>query len=445
MPGPAPVNETAASPRVPIVIPSYNSGRALRGVVEGALETGLPVLVVDDGSTDASFASIADLAVERIVFPENRGKGAAIVEAGRWAQRAGFSHVITVDSDGQHRPSEALLFIPRIERDPLAIVVGCRRFGRENVPGISRFGRWWSNLWMRIAAGVDCRDSQCGFRAYPVEVLNRVRCSSRRYDFEVEILARAAWAGAAIDSVDVSVEYFPADKRISHFKPFLDNAWISVAYTRLVTRHLIPWPHRVLFNPDPDPIRLSWRHPIVYWKDVHRKIFRKVGDENRLSLRHPIKSLKLLHEERTSPKDVSLAVALGVFLGALPLIGIHCITIAFYATRLKLNRPIAIYASNICAPFIPPFVPALGIELGHYLLHGEFITLPDVNTKQALFRTLGKEIHLRLGEYFIGSTLLSPFLAVAAGLIVYFALVSWPKRSPRPNPPRAMEKTDDAA
>jgi glycosyltransferase involved in cell wall biosynthesis len=426
-----------------IAIPAYNSAGALRGVVEEALVTGLPVLVVDDGSTDASLASIDGLPVERIVFAENRGKGAAILAAAAWAERAGFSHVITVDSDGQHRAAEAARFLPKIERDPLAIVVGRRRF-EADVPASSRFGRSWSNMWLRIASGAECPDSQCGFRAYPVEVLRRVRCRSRRYDFEIEILARAAWAGAAIDSVDVSVRYFRDEKRISHFRPVLDNARISVAYTRLVTRHLIPWPHRVLFSADPDPIRLSWAHPLVFWMDVHRKIFRKVGDEKKLSLRHPIKSLKLLHEERTTPKDISLATALGVFLGALPLIGIHCIAIGFYATRLRLNRPIAIYASNICAPFIPPFVPALGIELGHYLFHGAFITLPDVNTKQALLRTLGKEIHLRLGEYFIGSTILSPFLAVLAGLIVWFVLALRPRKSPRPET-HPTENTDDAA
>ena len=317
----APTEQPSPSVRALIAIPTCNNRESLRDVVEQAMETGLPVLVVDDGSTDGSLDTIEGLAVESVVFPTNRGKGAAIRAAGEWAAQRGFTHVITVDADGQHLAREAERFLPAMARDPLAIVVGRRDFDTENVTRAARFGRWWSNMWLRVACGAACHDSQSGFRAYPVAVLDQVKCFGRHYDFEVEILARAVWAGAELESVDVSVRYFAGEKRASRFRAIVDNARISRAYTCLVARNLRPWPHNVLFNPDPDPIELSWGHPIRFWKSVYRRMFRKVGDEKKLSLRHPIKSLRLLHLERSTPREITLAAMLGVYLGALPFIG----------------------------------------------------------------------------------------------------------------------------
>ena len=99
--------------------------------------------------------------------------------------------------------------------------------GPADTPGVSRFGRRFSNFWLKAATGVSLPDSQSGFRAYPVAVLRALECSGRRYEYEVEILVRAAWAGLALDSVDISVHYDAPENRVSHFKPFLDNLRIS--------------------------------------------------------------------------------------------------------------------------------------------------------------------------------------------------------------------------
>ncbi|HUT25964.1 MAG TPA: DUF2062 domain-containing protein [Sumerlaeia bacterium] len=413
------------SPKALAVIPVFNNRQTLRQVVEETLEVGLPVLVVNDGSADGGLDGIRDLSVERIDFPENRGKGAAILAAGEWADAHGFSHVVTLDADGQHDPGDLPLFLPKIRENGSAIIVGSRDFARANAPGLNRFGRAWSNMWMRIACGVASPDTQSGFRAYPVAALRRVRCFGRRYDFEVEILARSVWAGFEVDSVDVSVRYFGKDERVSHFRPFLDNFRITIAYARLVARNLLPLPHRRLLDLDPYAIELSWTHPIRFWKSVHRRLYRKLDEEEKhLSLRHPIRSLRLLHLERSSPKEISLACMLGVFLGTLPLIGFHTVTIFFYAARLRLNQAVAFYASNLCMPVIPPFVPALAVEVGFYLRQGRFLVLADLNTQEALLRTLGKEAHLRLWEYFLGSLVVGPLLAVLVGLLAYFAS-SW--------------------
>ena len=413
------------APRPVIAIPTYNNRATLRDVVERALRIGPPVLVIDDGCTDGAMDTLEGLAVETIRFAENRGKGEAILAVGRWAAERGYSHVITVDADGQHDPADVPRFLDAIDANPMAIVVGRRDFG-ENVPGSSRFGRAWSNMWIRIACGASCPDSQSGFRAYPVESLTQVSCSGSRYEFEIEILVRAVWAGLELDSVDVSVRYFGEDQRVSHFRPFLDNARISWAYTRLVTRNLMPWPFIRRFQRDPLVPPFSWRRPWRYWIGLHHSLTRRLGpEEKRLSVRHPIRSIKLLHLERTEPREVALATMLGIFLGALPLLATHTIAILFYATRFRLNRPLAFYVSNLCAPFIPPFVPALDIEVGHYLLHGRFLTLSDLDSRSQLMQTLGREAHIRLAEYFVGSLVVGPVLAIFAGAIAYTIARFW--------------------
>lgn len=232
-----------AGARVLIVVPVFNNEGAVSGVLAGVAALGLPVLVVDDGSTDGSASALDAFPVHRIRFPENRGKGLAIRRALSWAEERGFSHIITLDADGQHSPGDIPRFLDKIREAPEAVIIGKRDFGR-GVPGGSRFGRRWSNLWIRIASGVATPDSQSGFRAYPVRPLSRLKYLGSRYEFEVEVLVRAVWAGLPLEWVDVSVRYFPPAERVSHFRPLKDNARISWIYTLLVLRRMIPFRRR---------------------------------------------------------------------------------------------------------------------------------------------------------------------------------------------------------
>ncbi len=232
-----------SSPSIAVAVPVFNNERTAAEVVRGILELGLPVLVIDDGSTDGSASSLAGLQVSRIELPKNRGKGMAIRAAFAWARENNFSHVITIDADGQHDPKDIPRFVAKIREFPDRLIIGKRDFGSD-VPGKSRFGRSWSNLWTRIVSGQTTPDSQSGFRAYPAGMLAGMRFFGRRYEFEVEVLARASWAGLKLDWIDVSVRYFPGPERVSHFKPWRDNFRISVVYTLLVLRRLLPFPHR---------------------------------------------------------------------------------------------------------------------------------------------------------------------------------------------------------
>jgi glycosyltransferase involved in cell wall biosynthesis len=236
---------------VAVAVPVFNNERTVAQVVRGVLALGLPVLVIDDGSTDGSPLVLADLQVSRIDFPVNRGKGVAIRAAFKWAKKNNFSHLITIDADGQHDPRDIPRFIEKAREFPGKVIIGKRRFSAD-VPGKSRFGRSWSNLWTRIVSGKSTPDSQSGFRAYPAGLLADMKFIGRRYEFEVEVLARAAWAGLDFDWVDVSVHYFKGQERVSHFKPLRDNFRISVIYTLLVMRRLLPYPHRKFRGKNPD-------------------------------------------------------------------------------------------------------------------------------------------------------------------------------------------------
>ena len=370
--------------RILLVIPTYNNRSSLRRVVEKAMKTSMPVLVVSDGSTDGGLRTLEGLSVFKIELPERMGKGVAIRAGGDWAEKKRFTHIITIDADGQHNPEEAVKFVNKIKEKPMSIVCGNRDFSSSEVPGASRFGRKFSNFWIKVSSGMKIPDSQCGFRAYPIEAIQRVKCRAKKYNYEVEILVKSIWAGLSVQSVDISVDYSKETTQASHFHPFLDNWRISLTYTRLVIRNFIPCPHKILFGV-PHSERL--------------KFF----------FLNPFKSLKMLATERTTAKEIGYATALGIFMGTLPLFSIHMVSIVFVSTRLKLNRLIALNVSHFCAP---PVVPALAVEVGYFMRHGEFLT-------EFTFQTLGREFPQRLAEYLIGSVTLAFPLGALAGLLGY--------------------------
>ncbi len=328
-----------------IAIPLYNHAAAVRHVVQRALAVHDEVLVVDDGSTDGGADFVADLPVRIVRHPRNLGKGAAILTAAAEARRLGMTHIVTLDADGQHAPEDIARFLPEIAAHPEAIVVGCRDFATANVPGSSRFGRQFSNFWLRLQTGRSLGDTQSGFRAYPLAVLEQLRLGQRHYSFEVEVLVKAAWAGVELREVPISVYYPPAGERISHFRAFRDNLRLTVLNTGLTMRSIAPWPHRKIVTD------------------------RRTG--GKVSVLHPLRSLRVLLTENTSPAQLAAAGALGVFLGALPLLALHTVAILFAAGFLRLNKVAAVSASQLC---MPPLVPALCIEAGYFLRNGEFLT-----------------------------------------------------------------------
>jgi glycosyltransferase involved in cell wall biosynthesis len=366
-----------------IVIPVYNHPGTLRDVVSCALKIHDMVMVVDDGSRDIAADLLTGLDVHVIRHRKNMGKGAAILTGAKEAGRLGMTHIVTIDADGQHDPADFRRFIPVIQENPHAIIIGRRCFQGTEVPRLSAFGRSFSNFWMRLQTGISIGDTQSGFRAYPLAVLDNLNLRERHYSFEVEVLVKAAWAGVTIIETDISVYYPPPEKRISHFRGFLDNLRISILNTKLTMRSILPMPHR--------------------------KIHFNDNIEQSISVLHPVKSLKTLLTESTSPGRLAAAGAIGVLLGALPLIACHTIVIILATGFLRFNKVVALSASQLC---MPPIVPALCIETGYFMRNGRFLT-------EISLETIGYQALQRLYEWLLGSFLVAPFLGFIIGLFIY--------------------------
>jgi glycosyltransferase involved in cell wall biosynthesis len=368
------------------VIPVYNNGGTVREVALACRQHLDHVLVVDDGSTDVNISALfggEDITVLR--HETNQGKGRAILTALRHVIAKGGHFMITLDGDGQHDPKDLKKFIPLLQEDETTLVVGCRDFSYPHIPYGSRFGRTFANFWLRVETGVSVDDCQSGFRAYPVRYLSALKLNGAHYDFETEVLAKALWAGLSVKTVAIDVWYPKKGKRISHFKPFLDNFRISCMHTSLIGRCLLPLPHRKLVR-DPS-------------KKFSFNIFR-----------HPVTFIKMLLKENATPEGLAASAVVGILLATFPLLFVHTISIIYVTARLHLNKIMAVSIQNLCNP---PVVPFLCIELGYYIKHGHWITEVP---KGAFWG----QIPGWLADWFLGSLIVGPLLAVVVGVCVFF-------------------------
>lgn len=231
--------------RACVLIPSYNNASSIAAVVADASAGGLPVIVVNDGSDDGTGDAARAAGAEVIDHAANRGKGQALLTGWAAAAARGFSHAICMDADGQHLCGDLPSFVAAIDDAPDAIHVGTRPETGPNVPRSSRIGRKISDFMLWASAAKELRgerpDSQCGFRAYPLEHTLALPLSARRYSMEMEVLVRAAWLGVPVRALPVSVYYPPVEERVSHFDKWLDNRRIVGTYTRLMLIRLF-WP-----------------------------------------------------------------------------------------------------------------------------------------------------------------------------------------------------------
>ncbi len=376
--------------KVLLVIPVYNHGSTLGDVVRRAIPTGFPVLVVDDGSSDGGPDGVAELNCYTLRFSENRGKGAAILAAAKFAAGRNYDAILTIDADGQHDPREAVKLTAEAERGEWpAIIIGARRMVQDTVPGSSRFGRKFSNFWVRLETGKELSDTQSGMRLYPVRELMQLPVERKRYDFEIEVLVKGIWAGLDVRSVDVSVHYPPPGERVSHFDKIIDNWRLTRIHSRLVFRRLLPLPNRQL-------------------------VVEKTEKEEKPT-GGPWRILKKICRENTSPFWLAVAVWVGIFLGALPLIACHTVVIIYVSHRFHLNKVAAVAASQFC---MPPLVPALCIETGYYFRTGHFLF--DLSHEKWLF-----EVHHRVWDWLLGSLVVGPVLGLVGSVIIYFVAGSF--------------------
>lgn len=374
-----------------VLIPTYNNAGTLLQVIDDVRRYANDIMVVNDGSTDNTddlLATQSDLRV--IAYERNRGKGYALKRGLREAARIGYAYAITIDSDGQHYANDIAVFVEAAERSANTLFVGARNLQAENMPSQNTFANKFSNFWFWAETGTHLADTQSGFRLYPLAEITKMHFITSRYEFEVEVLVRAAWKGLKVENVPIKVYYPPADERVSHFRPLRDFTRISILNTYLVLVALLVY------------------YP---WRFVHALTWTNIKQFVRNNITHsPESNLRM-----------SLSVGLGVCCGILPAWGYQMWIALAVAQVTKLNKVLAVVASNISIPPMIPFILFGSYATGCWLL-GNPISL--------LFNEITFEnAMINLWQYVLGACVLALAAGVCAWLMCWAVLGLFRKRA----------------
>ncbi|TYA52325.1 DUF2062 domain-containing protein [Formosa maritima] len=366
-----------------VIIPTYNNQRTLKRVLNGVLELTNNIIVVNDGSTDTTSTILKEYQqLQQIHFPKNKGKGLALKEGFKLAVSLGYQFAITIDSDGQHFPIDIPNFINELELNNSKdmLIIGSRNMEQEGVPGKSSFGNKFSNFWFWVETGIKLKDTQSGFRLYPLNVIKNLKFYTTKFEFEIEVIVKTAWKDVEVKNIPIQVLYDETE-RVSHFRPFKDFTRISILNTWLVFLTLIYYlPRRFLRN-------------------IKKKGLKKFFVEDLLG-------------SNDSPKKKALSIALGTFIGFSPLWGFHTFLVLTLAIFLKLNKAISFAFSNVSLPPFIPFIIFASLELGQWVL-GENISY-SIEDLMDNFEAIE---HLK--TYLVGSFTLAIIGAIVFGFIGY--------------------------
>ena len=222
-----------------VLIPCYNHGAMMAKVLSRLAPFGLPCLVVDDGSDEQTRRILERLAagqpqVTLVRLAQNAGKGAAVIKGLEESARAGYTHAVQVDADGQHAIEDIPKMLALAERHPEALISGQPIYD-DSIPRSRLYGRWITHVWVWIETlSLQLKDSMCGFRVYPVSPTLRLAAREtlgKRMDFDTEVMVRLYWQGNTSYFLPTRVTYPPDG--LSHFDALKDNVRISLMHTRL--------------------------------------------------------------------------------------------------------------------------------------------------------------------------------------------------------------------
>ncbi|HEV8512351.1 MAG TPA: DUF2062 domain-containing protein [Cyclobacteriaceae bacterium] len=372
--------------RTCVIVPTYNNGQTLGNLLNDLTFYTDQILVVNDGSTDSTSKILEGFPeLHKVSYEKNKGKGWALRCGFKKANELGFQHAITIDSDGQHFAEDLPKFLDELEKNPGCLIIGKRNMDQAGIPGKSSFGNKFSNFWYWFETGYKMDDTQCGFRLYPIERLSQTKFFTRKFEFEIEVIVRAAWRGIPITSVPVKIHYEEKGKRVSHFRPFQDFTRISILNTVLVT------------------IALVYIKP----RDFFRSLLKK---ESRQKLRE-----QLFHPD-DSPSKKAISVGFGVFMGIVPIWGFQLVVSIALAVLFRLNKALVIIAANIS---IPPFIPFI-LYLSH--LTGK-IWMGDNATDISFSKSITlHDIQNSFTQYIFGAITLSLFAGLLAGAVTFLLL-----------------------
>ncbi|MBO4577118.1 MAG: glycosyltransferase, partial [Paludibacteraceae bacterium] len=212
------------------LIPTYNNAGTIVDVVRRVHKHLRNIIVVVDGSTDATIdlLNALDFPVDIVSHTKNKGKGAALVSGFRKAMELGYDFALTIDADGQHYPEDIPVLLRAHDIHPQALIVGSRPFTDANMSGKSKFANRFSNFWFALQTTIHLPDTQTGMRLYPLHQLHGLNILTRRYEAELELLVFAAWHNVPLVPVPIRVFYPPEEERVSHFVPARDFTRISI-------------------------------------------------------------------------------------------------------------------------------------------------------------------------------------------------------------------------
>lgn len=374
-----------------VLIPTYNNEKSLEQVIRSVLAYTSSILIVNDGATDNTVKILDQFSkLEVLTHPTNLGKGMALRNGFEFARQRGFDYCITIDSDGQHQAEDLPKFLDKLQQNPDSIIVGARNMDQASVPGKSSFGHKFSNFWFRFETGINLPDTQSGYRLYPLQKLKPIRFFTPKFEFEIEVLVKAAWRGIPVLSVPVSVYYAPKETRVSHFRPVPDFTRVSILNTYLVV------------------LAILWHIPIRFLKGFTPK---------------NIKAFFIKHflNPEESPLQKSAAIAFGVFMGIVPIWGFQLLVGITLCHFLKLNKAIFITAAHISIAPMIPVVIYLSFMTGGWLL-GEPSSIREFTNLISL-----DAIEQNLYQYVLGSIVLATWAGLAFGIISYLCMQIYSK------------------
>ncbi len=372
-----------------VIVPTYNNQKTLKKVLDSILDFTSNVIIVNDGSTDSTSEILNQYSqLTQIHHPKNLGKGRALRNGFRKALELNFEYAITIDSYGQHFAADIPIFIEAIQNEPNALLIGSRNMTQENVPKKSSFGNKFSNFWFKFETGIKLEDTQSGFRLYPLRLLPK-RFYTNKFEFEIEVIVRAAWKGIVVKNIPIQVLYDPAE-RVSHFRPFRDFTRISILNTVLVTNALL------------------YIKPRDFFRRAKKKGFKKFFLEDIL-------------ESNDSNFKKSAAIALGIFIGLSPFWGFQTILLFTFAAIFRLNKVIAYLTSNVSFPPFIPFIIYGSLKVGSFFVSSD---APLILDSSMTF----DDIQKNAAQYIVGSLILATVSALSVGLISYLLLTAFSKK-----------------
>lgn len=387
------IQHAIAEKKIGILVPTYNNQKTLARVLDGILDFTDKILVVNDGSTDATAEILKQYPQLTIIsLDKNQGKGNALKIGFRKMLDLGLEYAITIDSDGQHYPDDIPVFVDALQKESEdVLLIGNRNMSQDGIPGKSSFGNRFSNFWFWFETGIKLQDTQSGFRLYPLKKIPK-KYYTPKFEFEIEIIVRAAWKGIPVKNVPIKVLYDPAE-RVSHFRPFKDFTRISILNTILVF------------------VAIFVIKPRDFFRNFKKKSFKQFLKED-------------VFESEGSNRKKAISIALGVFIGLSPVWGFQTVLTMTLAVVFRLNKILAFTFSHISFPPLIPLVIWLSLLVGAPFVGG--------NTTFSQAEMSFDLIKMHLFQYVVGSLLLATTTSVLFGVLSFFLLERFSPQNEEP-------------